>query len=56
MLDNIIFALGMLSGIFVTLTTWAYIEKRREDQSWTESGYTRESNDAAATETSSSAS
>jgi hypothetical protein len=53
MLDNIIFALGMLSGIFATLTTWAYIEKRREDQPWTESGYIRESNEAAASETSS---
>jgi hypothetical protein len=45
--DNIIFAIGVLSGIFATLTTWAYIEKRREDQPWTERKYTRESNDAA---------
>jgi hypothetical protein len=56
MLDNIIFALGMLSGIFATLTTWAYIEKRREDQPWSQSGYSRESNDAAAAETSNSTS
>jgi hypothetical protein len=54
--DNIIFALGVLSGIFATLTTWAYIEKRREDQPWTERSYTRESNDAAVAETSSSTS
>jgi hypothetical protein len=54
--DNIIFALGVLSGIFTTLTTWAYIEKRREDQPWTERIFTRESNDAAATETSGSTS
>jgi hypothetical protein len=47
MLYNIIFVLGVLSGIFVTLTTWAYIEKRREDQPWTEERYSRESNDAA---------
>jgi hypothetical protein len=52
MLDNIIFVLGVLSGIFVTLTTWAYIEKRREDQPWTENSERRESNDAAAAETS----
>jgi len=55
--DNIIFAIGVLSGIFATLTTWAYIEKlREEDQSWTESSDTRESNDAASSETSSSTS
>jgi hypothetical protein len=54
--DNIIFAMGVLSGIFATLTTWAYIEKRREDQPWTERINTRESDDAAASETSSSAS
>ena len=54
--DNIIFAIGVLSGIFATLTTWAYIEKRREDQPWTERKYTRESDDAAASETSSSTS
>jgi len=48
--DNIIFAIGVLSGIFATLTTWAYIEKRREDQPWTERSYTRESNDAAVSE------
>jgi hypothetical protein len=54
--DNILYALGVLSGVFATLTTWAYIEKRREDQPWTERKFTRESNDAAASETSSSAS
>jgi hypothetical protein len=54
--DNIIFALGVLSGIFATLTTWAYIEKLREDQPWTENSDTRESNDAATAETSSSTS
>lgn len=55
--DNIIFALGALSGIFATLTTWAYIEKlREEDNTWTESSDTRESNDAAAAETSSTTS
>jgi hypothetical protein len=53
--DNIIFAMGVLSGIFATLTTWAYIEKRREDQPWTERKYTRES-DEATSETSSSTS
>jgi hypothetical protein len=55
--DNILYALGVLSGVFATLTTWAYIEKlREEDQSWTESSDTRESNDAATAETSSSTS
>jgi hypothetical protein len=54
--NNIIFALGVLSGIFATLTTWAYIEKRREEQPWTERSDSRESNDAAASETSSSTS
>jgi hypothetical protein len=52
--DNIIFAIGVLSGIFATLTTWAYIEKRREDQPWTERTYNTESNDATVSETSSS--
>jgi hypothetical protein len=54
--DNIIFAMGVLSGIFATLTTWAYIEKRREDQPWTERKSTRGSDDAAASETSNSTS
>jgi hypothetical protein len=54
--DNIIFALGVLSGIFATLTTWAYIEKLREDQPWTERSESRELNNAAASETSSSTS
>jgi hypothetical protein len=34
--DFIIFALGALSGIFAVLTIWAYVEKRREDEPWTE--------------------
>jgi uncharacterized membrane protein len=37
--DYIIFALGALSGIFAVLTIWAYVEKRREDEPWTERGY-----------------
>jgi hypothetical protein len=32
--DLIIFALGALSGTFTVLIIWAYIEKRREDESW----------------------
>ena len=37
--DYIIFALGALSGIFAVLTIWAYVEKRREDEPWTERRY-----------------
>jgi hypothetical protein len=37
--DHIIFALGVLSGIFTVLIIWAYIEKRREDEAWAETRY-----------------
>ncbi|MGA3160410.1 MAG: hypothetical protein ABSC77_04270 [Terracidiphilus sp.] len=37
--DSIIFALGVLSGTFTVLIIWAYIEKRREDESWPERSY-----------------
>lgn len=37
--DSIIFALGALSGIFAVLTIWAYIEKQREEETWTERSY-----------------
>jgi hypothetical protein len=37
--DLIIFALGVLSGIFTVLIIWAYIEKRREDETWAETRY-----------------
>jgi hypothetical protein len=37
--ETIIFALGALSGIFAVLTIWAYIEKRREDETWPERRY-----------------
>jgi hypothetical protein len=37
--ENIIFALGALSGIFTVLIIWACIEKRREDEPWIEGSY-----------------